>query len=293
MKRCFLILLCLLITGTACGCSSTRETFFAYSVDESYYSDNYYADETFDPYESQSVQYISDRDVDYYESDDWFIVFFGLKNENETLIDASGTADIEIKDQNGNSLYKQSIPFSEDDFTTWTSASWSNEKYLCGLYIDRADISGGTSTSGTLTLEVTCADGSHFSPSNLSISDLPEKRVTIKLPSVPKTLNDNSYSSKSLKVTVKKLSYESNLSYDGTADVTINMTIQLISKSGDTNTSETAHVGYKLYDSDNVVVDSGQFYSPPLEVGESALIDETIYNLDPTEVYTLKFFDSI
>ena len=48
-------------------------------------------------------------------------------------------------------------------------------------------------------------------------------------------------------------------------------------------------VGYKLYDSDGIVVDSGHIYSNPIAVGEASKESFTIYGLDPRETYVLKF----
>ncbi len=237
-----------------------------------------------------SVYYISDRRVQYEEADDQYIVFFGLKNVYKEYISSAGVADISITDENNNMLFHKEIAFTEQDFTEWTNQSWDSSRYLCGLYIDRSEIKGGLSVFGTLSLQVTCADGSLFDPDKLSIYDLPEKQVEMILPDFPLELTDKAYSYTS-RYEVSSLSYKSSLSYDGTASVTVEMLVKLLSKSSRKNESDYVHIAYKLIDSDGIVVDSGSMLVGPLEVGDTMRDTDYFYNLDPNETYTLKLFD--
>lgn len=239
----------------------------------------------------QKLTYISDRRVQYNEADEQYVVFFGLQDQNNNYMDGSGTAEITIKDSNNNVLYSQSLRFAPSDFTEWTNTTWDSSRYLCGLYIDREDIAGSTSTSGTLSIKVTMDDGVYFDWKNCSIYDLPEKSMTILLPELPTEVADSSYSYVSI-LTIKEITYTSSISYDGSANVTFTFLVTLTEKSSKENESASTKIGYKLYDSDGVVVDSGTIYVTPLAEGETARENEYIYNLDPNETYTLKLMNA-
>ena len=265
---------------------TTREVQKAYIID---YVSN--GGSTQQPPAVQKVTYISDRRVQYNEADEQYVVFFGLQDQNENYMNGSGTAEITIKDSNGNILYAQSLRFTPSDFTDWTNTTWDSSRYLCGLYIDRSNIKGSASTSGTLSIKVIMDDGVWFNASNCSIYDLPEKTVEIILPELPTEVADGSYGYVSI-LTIKEITYTSSISYDGSADVTFTFLVTLTEKSSKENESASTEIGYKLYDSDGVVVDSGTIYVTPLAEGETARENEYIYNLDPNETYTLKLMNA-
>ena len=240
---------------------------------------------------TSELTYISDRRVQYNEADEQYVIFFGLQDQNKNYMDGSGTAEITIKDSNGNILYSQNILFTSSDFTSWTNTTWDNSRYLCGLFIDRSDIQGSTSTSGTLSLKVIMNDGVWFDAYNCSISSLPEKSVHIVLPTLPTEVAYNSYDCVNI-LTIKNITYTSSLNYDGSASVTFTILVTLTAKSSDKNESSSTQIGYKLYDSDGVVVDSGTIYVTPLAEGETARETENIYDLNPNETYTLVLMNS-
>jgi hypothetical protein len=241
------------------------------------------------PEVDNSVQYISDRNVHYYEAPDEYIVFFGLQNSNNEYVHSSGTAEITIRDDGGAILYEKAILFDKSDFTDWTNSYWDSSRYLCGLYIKRSELDGAASSSGKLMLKVTLDDGTWFKEKELSITDLPPIDVKIIVPEIPSTYQDYRYSSYVSTVQVSKLEYTTKVYYDGTATLTVEVVMKLLSKTGNTNESSTVCVGYKLYDSDGVVVDSGQMYSNPIAIGEASKEQFIISDLDPREIYTLVF----
>ena len=73
--------------------------------------------------EDNTIQYISNRRVQYNESTEEYIVFFGLEDEQREYTHSSGTAEITIQDDNGEVIYQKDIPFDESDFTSWTNTS--------------------------------------------------------------------------------------------------------------------------------------------------------------------------
>lgn len=239
--------------------------------------------------ENKSIEYISDRRVQYDESNKQHIVFFGLQNSSNTYLSTSGIASITISDKSDAVIFQKDIAFSEKDFTDWTNQMWDSSRYLCGLYIKDTELQGSTSSSGNLTIKVTLDNGVYFDSQTLNISDLPSITVKVNLPAIPTTYTDMRYSSYTSTVQISKLEYSSEVGYDGEATLHFDVVLKLLSKTENINESSTIAIGYKLYNSDNIVVDSGHIYSDPIAVGESSKDDFSVYDLDPRDVYTLKF----
>ena len=237
------------------------------------------------------IETIGNRNVQFNESDDQYVVFFAFHNNAGTYIAGSGTAEIVIEDEGGAILYEQSIYFDENDFTNWTNRYWDSSRYMCGLYINRSDLAGAASNSGTLSLKVILDDGRWFDAYAMTITNLPPLSVNITFPSVPDTYLDMRYSYTST-VMVTKLSFTTEIAYDGTATVNVEIVMKLIDKTGRVEESGTVAIGYKVYDSDGIVVDSGHIYSDPIAVGEASKKTFRIYDLDPRGTYTVVFINA-
>lgn len=238
------------------------------------------------------IGYISDRSVQYNEAENQYVVFFGLQDMANRYTSSSGIAEIVITDGSDTVIYKRDISFSSADFTDWTNRTWDSSRYLCGLYIDRSDLDGAASSSGKLSLAVTLDNGIWFAEKLLAIYDLPPVSVKINLPEIPCTYLDTRYSSYTSTVEITKLTYETKVNSSGTATLSVEAVMKLVSKTGKVNESNTVCVGYKLYDSDGIVVDSGHIYSNPIAIGEASKESFSIYDLDPRETYTLVFMNA-
>lgn len=237
---------------------------------------------------SDNVQYIGERSVDYEEETKQFRVFFSLSDSNENQIDASGTATINIQNDNGESVYSKDITFTKDDFSSWTNAYRDDGNYMACLYIPITDISTGTIESGILSLEVELSDGRYFDKKEIKISsNLPLKGITISLPSVPNTYKQYNYKNElKYEVQVKELSYKLGNCYDGKQSVTISLKVEMLA--GCANTAASSQIGYSLIDSNGIVVDSGTIFNTSLFNGETTVTEKTIMNLKVGENYTLK-----
>lgn len=237
---------------------------------------------------ADEVQYIGARSVDYEEETSQFRVFFHLADSNEIEIDASGTASISIQNDNGESVFNKEIPFTKDDFTSWTNAHWDESKYMACIYIPVSDITTGTIESGTLSLKVTLSNGVYFDKNDMKINGhLPLQETKISLPSVPNTYKEFNYKNElKYEVEVKEISYKLGSCYDGEQDVTILLTVEMLA--GCANTAASSQIGYSLTDSNGIVVDSGTIYNTSLFNGETTITEKSIYDLKVGENYTLK-----
>ncbi len=247
-----------------------------------------------DSYYTQEVTYISNRSVQYTESQDMYNVMFAFLDQNNEPMKTSGTAKVSIKDDRDNLLYEKNIDFDESDFTEWTNNFRDDSTLGCWLNIPRTDVKGAASYSGKLTLQVTTDANNYFEPYDMNISQLPEKIVEIKLPETPATHTDKRYSRVTSYVTIHSLTYKQTyLSLEGKASVEFEALISLDDKTGEDNISSSAEVGYKVYDEDGIVVTSGDIYTNNLAIGEKSRKTFTVRDLDPMKVYTLKLFDSV
>lgn len=288
MKKFLALILMLALMCCFAGCGEDSNNSYGggnNSYGDTNYNDNDYEEES----TSTSIQYISDRRVQYDDTNKYHIVFFGLKDATNTYLSASGTASITITDETNTNLFKKDIPFTSNDFTDWTNQHWDSSRYLCGIYIKDSELQGSASSSGTLSLKVTLDDGTYFDATALDISDLPSISVKINLPTIPATFKDMRYSSYTSTVQITKLEYKSEVNYDGEATLYFDVILKLVSKTDKINESSNVNLGYKLYDSEGIVVDSGHIYSDPIAVGESSKDSFNIYDLDPRDTYTLKF----
>lgn len=288
MKKTLTGILVIVMIFCFAGCGGTSNN--TYSGDNSYNDDTNYSNGDYeDTSISTSIQYISDRRVEYDKTNKHHIVFFGLQDAGNTYLSATGTASITITDESNTNIFKKDISFTSDDFTDWTNQQWDSSRYLCGIYIKDSELQGSASSSGTLSLKVTLDDGTYFDAQALNISDLPSISVKVKLPTIPSTFKDMRYSSYTSTVQISKLEYKSEVNYDGNATLYFDVVLKLVSKTDNTNESSNVNVAYKLYDSEGIVVDSGHIYSDPIAVGESSKDSFNIYDLDPRDTYTLKF----
>jgi len=231
-----------------------------------------------------TIEYLSSYEVDYDEKNKQYNIFFTLKDSDYEDASASGTVDIKIIDDDNYTLYDSQLRFTDSDFSE-RKLSYSKD-YACALSINESDIEGASTSDGTIYLNITLDDGTNFEEKSLSIYDLPEYPISITLPSTPTTYKYDYYGT-NIEFELTSLEYNSELGYGG-AKVVFNGVMKLVSKDKDSNKSSNASMEYKIYDSSNLVVDSGSFYSDSIAVGESSKVSFTSYYLNPRETYTLK-----
>ncbi len=92
-------------------------------------------------------------------------------------------------------------------------------------------------------------------------------------------------------VEVTDIEVETTVHYNGTASAKIYLTVTML-ENYSSSTSHYSHVGYKLKDSNGVIVDSGNASINPMAVGETSKDNIYINNLDANESYTLELDNS-
>ena len=239
-----------------------------------------------------TVKYLTDRSVQFNEQDDDYVLLFGLKDEKEEYVSSKGTVSVTITDTTGNELYNKDISFYDSDFSSWSSKLNPTARYLCGIHIMASEISGSASSSGTLSFSVELDDGVSFDSSNLNITNLKQKDIDIQLPALPQSIINYNYSNEVEDVVeVTDIEIETKVFYDGSASIQVHLTVGML-ENNSTSTSHYSHVGYKLKDSNGVIVDSGNAFINPMAVGETSKDTFYISNLDANESYVLELDNS-
>lgn len=118
-------------------------------------------------------------------------------------------------------------------------------------------------------------------------------KMNITLPQTPLTIHEYRYNGSidvSCKVTSVKYKVE-NVYFSGKVQVNVYWSgEQTYNYKGD-NISSMCGIGYKLYDSQGYVVDSGTDYSTAVRKGEKFKDEYFYFILDPNESYTLEFIN--
>jgi hypothetical protein len=237
-----------------------------------------------------TVSYLADRSVQYEKLDQCHLLLFSLQDDNNNRIASDATIDIEIVNDNGETVYSKSHQITSSNFGNWTSAFYG-ERFLASVYISDTDIISGSSKKGTIYFTVYNEGNFAFDESKLTIDNLPyisaASSCSINLPSLPITATDYSYSGKiQSTIDIESIQYEFEESYDGK---TVNLTIYFTGAMTYNNSTTTSygHIGYKLY-KDGYVVKSGTHLTPQLSSGDKFKnSDESFYGLEPG-VYTLE-----
>lgn len=197
MKKSLIILLIISLCLTLISCSSgsnyteDSDDYVSMSppVDDmnDYEDDNDNSNEQPEPQVDDSIEYISDRQLDYVKAENVFRLFFGFQNFSKQYVDASGKATITIFDNNNNQLYKNTLSFDKNNFGSWSNAYWNTSKYLCSIDIDRSNFKHSNSSSGVFAISVELDDGSSFSESKHDFYGLPEHDWASATCTKPKT----------------------------------------------------------------------------------------------------------
>lgn len=120
-----------------------------------------------------TVQYISDRQVQYDDIRQRHELFFGFKNVNKEYISvSSGSLTVKIVNMAGEQVYNNTIDFTSANFISCSNPSWDSSRWLACVYINDSDITTGSSDRGILTMSAV-ADGWNFGEHEINIYNLP------------------------------------------------------------------------------------------------------------------------
>ena len=113
--------------------------------------------------------------------------------------------------------------------------------------------------------------------------------ISITFPQLPKSLNDFSISERQIKCEIDSLSIEKHFYEPNEFSVRLNYTGKKLYDS--TNSNDYCQIDYKLYNENNVVVDSGSIFSNNVNAGESFSGYTYLGSTLPEGSYRLELFD--
>lgn len=241
--------------------------------------------------EPESPEYIGNRSVDYDSTNKWHRVFWSFSYEEEgPYVKADAIIHIRITNDNGEEVYKKSIDVDESFYSQWTNKSWDSSRLLGCIYIEDKDIVPGTADDGTLSISAELADGSSWKEYEMGIYDLPMIGFTLNKPSLPCKINEIDYNG-NIEYTVEVM--ELTAEYSSTGSVKIKLKAKMVYNENGAGSSDYAYVGYKVKDSEGIVVDSGSFSVGPMAVGDIIIEENYLggkYKLG--EAYSIELIDT-
>lgn len=189
---------------------------------------------------------------------DGYTFSFSLLDENKEEIEADVTVKLRIVNNNNETVYKETVTLSPeyDDFSVITDKNTGESNLKAKIILDYWNIDFGTVSEGELYYQVVANNDLIFDEKSLQITGLESITYPI-LPQTIHTYTNNNNIADSVKIT--NVYYESgHLYFSGE---------KTFDWEGDSN-SDVCRVGWKLYDSEGYVKDSGTFYSPAIKTNE-------------------------
>lgn len=257
MKR-ICIILSFLLSLSLCGCSPTRYN---------------------------SIETLKGWSFQFNEGTNDYSLFFGLLNQDGESVSADVDVDIRIVNEDDEEVYSETKSVSEEDFSYYTSQA-AGEQYLANIRISSSDIALGTSANGKVFLTVYKADVVRFDEVNCeALYCLPIKDIQLICNDLPLELKMKDYSGNTESIIqVNDVSYNFEKGYFPQLEITISG-----EKIYGTGGFGYDIIGYKLYDSDGYMNDSGSIYLSALSAGDKFRDTSlTIYNVTPGMTYVLK-----
>lgn len=238
--------------------------------------------------ESQ-LQYISEGQSQYDNGD--YTILFGFTNKDEEYLWINASLDVKIINDNNDTVYTGKFDITEKNFATWSNV-FSGDRYLASIVINENDITKGDTENGTIILNVTTETfGYTFENYEIDIDDLPynspSSKCSLSLPQLPLTINEYNWNNEiDSTIKIDGIEFKWEEQYDGSCSLNLIF-------SGEKTYGENGYtyISYKLYDSENYIVDSGAFMTDRLSKGDKFKnMEETIYSLQPG-VYRLEITD--
>ncbi len=264
MRRIFYTLLFLLNLLMLCGCSVSTIT----------------------PYEDNNVETLKSWSFQFNEGTNDYSIFFGLLNKNKEYISADVDVDIRIVNEKGEEVYKGTKSVFKSDFDYYTSQA-AGEQYLAELRIPVTDITLGKSSNGTVYLTVYKSDTLRFDEVNCcAYNCLPISDVELTFDTLPLNIDVKGYDgSVESTIQINDITYSFEKDYSSQMKITISGA--KIYEKPDSMPSYDM-ISYKLYDSEEYVVTSGDIYLDSLDQGDEFRDDSiVIYDITPGETYKL------
>lgn len=221
-----------------------------------------------------------------------YSLFFSLKDDSGNELKAPATVDICIKDNNNKILYEGTKQVTKENYGYYTNVA-EEERLYADVRIKENEIKKGNSSSGKVYFTVHNDDYFAFDEVNCDAYyclPVKESKLVVKN-ELPEEFAirgfDGSVESK-IKITKVNYTFEG-----GSLDMTLNIEV-IGEKTYESSSGSLDEISYKLYDSNEYLIDSGDIlFDSDICVGDKFKDDSTeIYDVKPGEKYTLVFMES-
>ncbi|MDE7278733.1 MAG: hypothetical protein K2N26_03285 [Oscillospiraceae bacterium] len=214
-----------------------------------------------------------------------YSLFFGLLNQHGESISADVDVDIRIVNDDNEEVYSRTKSVFKNDFSYYTNQV-AGKQYLANVKIPASDIALGTSESGKVFLTVYKDDIVSFDEVNCeALYCLPLKDIQLTCDVLPLELEIKDYYGNT-----ESIIQINDVEYNFEKDLLPQLKITICGeKTYGSNSYGYDIIGYKLYDSDGYLVDSGSIYLSALSAGDKFKdASLTIYDVTPGTTYVLK-----
>ncbi|MCH5249854.1 MAG: hypothetical protein J1E98_07970 [Lachnospiraceae bacterium] len=236
--------------------------------------------------EDNNVETLKSWSFQFNKGTNDYSLFFGLLNKNNEYISADVDVDIRIVNEKDEEVYKGTKSIFKSDFDYYTNQI-AGEQYLAELRIPASDIISGKSSNGTVYLTVYKNDTVRFDEVNCSaLYCLPISDVELIFDTFPLSIDVKGYDG-SIESTIQIDDITYLFEKDFIPQVKIIVSGVKIYGKPDSISSYDM-IRYKLYDSEEYMITSGNIYLHSLDQGDKFKDDSiVIYDITPGETYKL------
>lgn len=236
------------------------------------------------------VALIGRRTTDYDQSTDTHRVFFAFYDSSQNAMTPDAEIKIVITNDNGEEVYNQTKKVTKSDYSEWTNSYWDGKQTMGCIYISNSEITGGSISKGTLTIGAKVSN-STFDDETISINHLPAADFILNTPEFPLNINNYGYK-EALYRTIQVKSMEYKFTNEYSDKLTLKFTVSMLyNDKGDLH-SDSSSIGYKIKNSEGIIVESGTFYIEAMAVGETVIEEETVYDIPAGDTYTIELIDT-
>lgn len=216
-----------------------------------------------------------------------YSLFFRLTDKEGTPMAAEVDVDIRIVTENEETVYEGTHSITEEDFDYYGRQD-EEPTLMADVHIPAEALKPGTSTDGTVYFTVYKEGAVEFDECDTpAVYCLPVQEITIRS-ELPQELVLKDYSGK----------VTSRIRLDAVTEKQVADMLpgsRQLEVSGEktfgTGNDLYDNIGYKVYDSQNYMVETGSILLQELKAGDKFRYDTIyLYDLKPGETYTIRFF---
>lgn len=223
----------------------------------------------------------------YNQGTDDYSLFFGLLNDEEEAVSANVDVDIRIINDNGEEVFAATKSVTDDDFAYYES-SVAGSQYLANIRIPATGIKEGKSSNGTVYFTVHKGTTVLFDEVNcMALYCLPISDIDLTIDNLPVEIKVKGYDG-----STKSIIKITEASYTFEKEYTPRLKITLTGQKTYGNNSVYDVIAYKLYDSEEYLINTGMVYLKSLDNGDKFKDDSiVIHDVIPGETYSLRLME--